>query len=62
MATIYIVVQQWPGGARNMVSAWLSEDAARLEASKWVGKDGALINLETVGLEDLQTQGLRAVG
>jgi hypothetical protein len=49
---IWIVVQQWPGGKERMVAAYLSEENARAAAGRQVGKDGALVALYNVLLED----------
>ena len=52
MKTVWLVVRHWAGGKRETVAGFFSEANAREAAGKMVGKDGALISLETVNVQD----------
>jgi hypothetical protein len=45
---VWIVVKYWPGGKRETIEGYFSEEGARQAAGRLVGKDGAMVALETV--------------
>lgn len=49
---IWIVYKQWPTGKIERVVAYFSESLARAHAGSLVGKDNALIGLETIDVND----------
>lgn len=52
MKQIWAVVRYWPGGKQEVLAGFLSEEAARAAAGREAGKDGALIALITIPIED----------
>jgi hypothetical protein len=60
---VWVVYKQWPTNKVERVAAFFQESNAREFAAKLVGKDGALIGLETITVHDepieKQVDGLR---
>lgn len=49
---LWIVYKRYETGKIERVAAYFSEENARARAAKLVGKDGALIGLETIDVFD----------
>lgn len=52
MMNVWIVYKQFETGKIERVAAFLSEESARKRAADLVGKDRALIGLETIPVEE----------
>lgn len=49
---VWVVYKQWPTGKIDRVAAYFTEALARAHAGDLVGKDQALIGLETIDVMD----------
>ncbi len=54
---VWVVVKQYPGGLREQVAAWFSEKLARANAGHIVGRDNALVTLESIEIKDAYVGG-----
>jgi hypothetical protein len=49
---LWVVYKQWPTNKIDRVAAYFTESLARAHAGELVGKDQALIGLETIDVKD----------
>lgn len=49
---LWVVYKRWPTGKIERVAAYFTESLARAHAGDLVGKDQALIGLETIDVKD----------